>query len=220
MTERQKKQYSDIKEKSNKRVIGKKFGRLTVLEYAYTGNNYHKYFTCICDCGKITTVDMKHLLYGKIKSCGCLWEDNKHEYKKIHGDSKKDLYYRWLSMKRRCNKKDDERYKDYGGRGITICKEWMEYGNFKEWALKNGYEKNLEIDRINNNKGYSPSNCHFVTALENNRNKRNNVYITYNGKTMTISQWSLETGISNSTISARIKKLGWDGIRAITQSVK
>lgn len=212
-------QYQALRERSNNKVIGKKFGRLYVKQYSHTGKHYHKYFLCLCDCGNEKIVDMKHLVSGKIKSCGCLWQDNKHEYRKIHGDSKKSLYIRWLGMKGRCENRNNARYKDYGGRGIAICEQWHSYESFKKWALKNDYKENLEIDRIDNNKGYSPSNCRFVTAKENNLNKRNNIRITYQGKTLTISEWAKETGIKKSTISARIKKLGWSPVRAITEKV-
>ena len=117
----------------------------------------------------------------KQKSCGCATKELLSEYNKgnknrfKHGMSKEKLYTVYVSMKSRCLSIKNKRYKDYGGRGITICPEWVnDYTKFRDWASSNGYQEGLEIDRMNNDLGYSPENCRWITHKENNRNKRNN----------------------------------------------
>lgn len=126
----------------------------------------------------------------------------------IHGDSGKRLYYIWKSMKARCTLKTNTSYKRYGGRGITVCKEWEDYQTFKKWALENGYNDKLTIDRINSNGNYEPTNCRWATPKEQANNTRRNRLITAYGKTMTMTQWSEMTGIKVATIWARLNK-GW-----------
>lgn len=113
-------------------------------------------------------------------------------------------------MKDRCYNPNFHCYNRYGGRGITICKEWLEdYQAFKAWALSHGYSDNLTLDRIDNNKGYYPENCRWISAKEQANNKRNNHLITYKGETKTLVQWAESLGIDRSVLSARINKLGW-----------
>lgn len=124
-----------------------------------------------------------------------------------HGLYQTPLYIVWLKMKDRCNNPHDVGYANYGGRGITISEEWNnDFVKFYEWAINNGYAKGLFLDRIDNEKGYSPDNCRFVTRKENNNNKRNNILLTVNGKTQTIAQWAEETGIKYWTLYRRVKR--------------
>lgn len=220
MTDKQKEQYKRMIDNTNKKYIGQKYNRLTIISYNSIKNN-HRYYNCRCDCGNIKVVDIKHLKGGKIKSCGCLWEENKHEYRKIHGFSNKEhLYSTWKGIKHRCYCKTAKRYKDYGGRGITMCEDWKNsYISFRDWAINNGWIEGLTIDRIDNDKGYYPENCRFVTYKEQNRNQRSNVFLSYNGKTMILADWEKETGISRETISARINRLHWSIEKALTTKV-
>ena len=119
------------------------------------------------------------------------------------------IYKAWWAMKDRCNNPYSSMYKHYGGRGITVCKEWEEsFHNFLEWSLENGYRSDLSIDRIDNNKGYSPGNCRWATWKEQSRNRRCNRLITYNGETKCVSEWAEELGITHSMILQRLNK-GW-----------
>lgn len=118
----------------------------------------------------------------------------------------KNLYNRWYRMKRRCFDPNNKDYKDYGGRGITICDEWLNFDNFCMWALENGYAANLTIERIDVNGNYEPNNCKWATLLEQANNKRRNHFIEYNGKKLTISQWARELNIQPTLIQSRIKK--------------
>ena len=127
----------------------------------------------------------------------------------MHGGYKTELYGKWCSMKNRCNCPTNKQYKDYGGRGIRVCEEWEhDFAAFRDWALNNGYSEDLQIDRIDNDEGYSPTNCRFVTPAENMRNRRNNVYFVYMGNRVTMKDLSKITGIPYRRIRNR-KDLGW-----------
>lgn len=109
-------------------------------------------------------------------------------------------------MKERCNNPNNKRYKNYGGKGIKVCEEWMSFENFRDWSLQNGYDEGLTIDRIDCNGNYEPSNCRYVTTKVQNRNYSRNHLITYQGKTQCIADWADETGINSGTILFRIKR--------------
>lgn len=119
------------------------------------------------------------------------------------------LYHCWSNMKFRCNNPDKREAKYYHNKGITYCEEWETYRNFEEWALNNGYSDNLTLDRIDNSKGYNPSNCRWITAAEQQRNKTNNLFFTHNGETKTLTEWSRDTGIDRTTLHDRIFKFGY-----------
>lgn len=127
----------------------------------------------------------------------------------IHGQWKKKIYAVWRDMKQRCSNPNNKSFKNYGGRGIKVCDDWIEAKNFIDWAYANGYDETLTLDRIDSDKDYCPSNCRWVTMKVQQNNKRNNHFITFNGKTKTIKEWSEETGISNETIRRRIE-YGWE----------
>lgn len=217
MTDKQVRQYEEMKRKTTQKHIGKKYSRLVILDLDHISNN-HRYYKCKCDCGKMVVVGFAHLRSGAIKSCGCLWEENKHEYRKKHGFAKKEpLYSTWRGIKQRCYNKNHSRYKEYGGRGIVMCEDWKNnYLIFRKWALESGYKTGLTIDRINNEAGYYPNNCRWVTNKVQQSNKRTNHFITFNGETKTISEWAYEKGISASLLQARIGKLGWSIEKALT----
>lgn len=127
------------------------------------------------------------------------------------------LYYTYNNMKCRCYKKGSPAYKNYGGRGITICKSWLNsFPNFLNWAISSGWNKSLSLERIDNNKGYSPSNCKWATRYEQSRNNRRNKLITFNGKTLCSVDWSKETGINRRTITSRIEA-GWPLDQVLTK---
>ena len=123
-------------------------------------------------------------------------------------------------MRNRCNNQNDGSYKSYGGRGISVCDEWSNYLSFKEWALTNGYEETLSIDRINNNGNYDPSNCKWSTVKEQNRNKRKNHLIEYNGEIKTLVEWSEQLGIAYHTLKNRINRYKMPVEVAFTRPVR
>lgn len=157
-------------------LYGKRFGRLTVMNREKNSNNGHARWKCKCDCGKEVIVSSSDLRSGKQISCGCYnYERFLKEQRQIkHGLRKHKLYGVWRSMKERCTLKTHVAYKDYGGRGITVCEEWKnDFKKFYDWSIQNGYKEGLTIDRIDNDKGYYPENCRWVTMKVQNTNKRN-----------------------------------------------
>ncbi|MEH7114969.1 hypothetical protein V7124_21805 [Neobacillus niacini] len=127
------------------------------------------------------------------------------EASKTHGMRRTRLYNTWTQIKQRCTNKNNDRYEEYGGRGIKVCKEWMEsFEVFKEWALKNGYRNDLSIDRIDVNGDYEPINCKWSTEIEQQRNKRNNHYKTINGETKTVAEWAEISGLPYKTLQRRV----------------
>lgn len=201
-------------------LTGKRFGRLVVLERAESVNG-RTMWKCKCDCGVECVKESYSLKIGDTRSCGCLHKDIIKITSKKHGLSKHPLYKRYLKIKERCYNPNNKSYKDYGGRGIKMCDEWLnDFVAFYNWAMENGYEKGLEIDRIDNNKGYSPDNCRFVDRTIQANNRRTSHYLTLNGQTKTIANWSKEIHIDHSVIEQRVNKLGWSDEKALTTPVR
>lgn len=199
-------------------MIGKRFGRLTVIKrgekhYSKSGN-YYDTWVCECNCGSIKTIAGKHLRTGRSKSCGC---SKKEGIRRTHGKAHTKLYNAWCNMKARCNNKNNKNYKNYGARGITVCEEWNDFKVFYEWSMSHGYSDELTIDRIDVNGGYCPDNCRWATWKEQQRNKRSSRFLTYNGETKCLQDWEIETGINSKTIAHRIYDYGWPIERALTE---
>lgn len=189
-------------------LAGQRFGRWVVVELDVKKKRTH--WVCRCDCGNVKSVIGGNLRRGKTISCGCHRKEYLKELKTIHGQRRTRLFGIWSKMKERCYKPNTKGYKDYGGRGITVCDEWRnDFVAFHRWAMANGYDETLTIERINNNAGYSPDNCKWATRFEQNSNKRNNHYITIDGLSKTVSEWARVSGISRKTIQSRIA-YGWN----------
>jgi len=132
---------------------------------------------------------------------------NKNNF--IHGYTRTRLYNTWLNMKQRCLNKNNPHYKYYGGKGVKLCTEWKnDFICFKNWALSNGYEEALTIDRIEVNGNYEPSNCRWITNKKQQNNKTNNRYITYEEETRTLGEWAEQLGFEYKTLQKRID-MGW-----------
>lgn len=136
-----------------------------------------------------------------------------------HGLRYKRIYDIWRSMRQRCSNRHCRNYKNYGGNGITICNEWNDPKSFAKWAYANGYDDSLTIDRIDVSKGYSPENCRWVTQKVQQNNKTTNVRYEFSGESHTLGEWSTITGISVSTLWARIKIRKWSIKDALTVGV-
>lgn len=134
-----------------------------------------------------------------------------------HHKSNTRLYKLWCSMRHRCNTKSDSNYHKYGAKGIKVCDEWNKnFMSFYNWSISNGYQDNLSIDRIDNNKGYSPDNCRWLTMLQQMNNTTRTKMITYKGKTQSIPNWCRELNLNYKTVRTRINQYGWDVERAFT----
>lgn len=161
-----------------KELSGEKFGRLFVVKYDSTNAKGKALWECLCDCGNTKVVIGENLRAGFTTSCGCYKREVEVKASVTHGlshvDGKKSrLYSIWGDMKRRCNNIKNKEYKNYGGRGITVCDEWEhDYLKFHEWAIANGYDGSLTLDRINVNGNYEPSNCKWSTWSQQGQNKR------------------------------------------------
>lgn len=195
-------------------ITGNRYGRLTVIEYAYTENR-RPYFKCRCDCGNEKLIQAASLKSGHTKSCGCYVKEFLKTGSITHGDTRKRLYNVWISMKERCCNKTNAAYANYGGRGITICDEWLyDYAVFKDWALNNGYDEKLTLDRIDVNGNYEPSNCRWATKREQAINRRNTLYINYKGETKPLSVWCEDLSLSYEAVRRRIRDKHWSADRA------
>lgn len=194
-----------------KDLTGIRFGRLIAKERTRYKNKESGWI-CICDCGNEHIVSTKCLTGGRVRSCGCLARDMNPS--KTHGESRTRLYGIWASMKYRCKRKSGKDYYRYTLRGIRVCDEWQAFEPFKEWAIANGYTDDLTIDRIDNDKGYSPDNCRWATHKQQGLNKRTTKYITIGNETLTAVEWSERTGIAYATILWRLKK-GWTPYDAV-----
>jgi len=191
-----------------------KFNKLLVKGYVGKNDKNHALWLCMCECEKYKIVTTNDLKSGHVKSCGCLnsellIERNKNNIRKKHGKAKTRIYRIWQGMKSRCDNMNNSRYKNYGGRGITYCSQWQSFENFDKWAIENGYQENLTIDRINVDGNYEPNNCRWITNKEQQSNKQYHHLLAYNGKIQNIAKWSEETGLPYSTIWKRINEK-WD----------
>lgn len=192
-------------------LVGQKFGKLIVLEKTAQVKGHAKY-KCLCECGKESIVNSQNLKRGKTKSCGCGEIENlKNNWAKVttHGLTDHPIHNTWNAMKGRCYNKKNEKYKNYGARGIIVCDEWKDnFQAFYDWAITSGWQEGLTIDRENNDGHYEPSNCRWANDDIQANNKTTNLFITFNGETKTATQWAKTYNIPSYTIAWRFKR-GW-----------
>ena len=196
-------------------LTGKKFGKLEVIGVHDTGSR-KTYYVCQCDCGNVKVVRADALISGATKSCGCIKkEQDKANLTANHSHkmSGTRIYETWQDMKRRCYNKQNARYDRYGGRGITVCDEWLNnFQSFYDWAISNGYSDDLTIDRIDNDGNYEPSNCRWSTAKEQCNNRGSNINITIGNATKSLMCWCEIFNVDYKKVYARYKRNGYEGI--------
>lgn len=187
-------------------IVGKKFQRWTVLSRSRLnlgGDNW--LYLCRCDCGVEREVLGYKLRRGNSTSCGCRGLEIWRSTQTTHGLSRHRLYQTWNLMMHRCYDSRDASYKNYGGRGITVCKRWHDVRNFIS-DLADTWRNGLTMDRINNNRHYEPTNVRWATKGEQSRNRRSCINLTWNGETKTVSEWARTLGISHQTLRSRIDR--------------
>lgn len=206
---------------------GQVFERLTVIEEAGRNTKKEILWKCKCSCGNTTEVTTYRLRKGETKSCGCLnYDTDKRKTSevgkanKVHGMSKTRVYKTYSGIKERCLNPNSKKYPDYGGRGITLSKEWDSFEKFHQWSIENGYDEELTLDRIDVNGNYEPNNCRWVDMKIQSNNKRNNRYVEYNGITKTLAEWAEHFGIKRVTLASRLDRQGLSFEEAISKEVK
>jgi len=194
-------------------ITGQIFGRLTAIKFAKIDDKKKTvwFFKCSCNPKKIVEKSLNNVIQGVTKSCGCLgieqYRINGH-LRLRHGMSRSRPYNILMAIKKRCTNKKHPYYKNYGGRGISFDPRWKKFENFWE-DMKETYKDNLEIDRIDNNMGYSKNNCRWTTEKENCNNRRSHRFITYRGETHNITQWAEKIGMPIKLIYDRIVRFHW-----------
>lgn len=195
-------------------ITNQRFGKLTAIKISRSNNG--KWWLLKCDCGKYVERKATSLRWcakkysGEFVSCGCA-----HNFFK-HGLCRTRIYRIYAGIKKRCFSKSCESYHNYGGRGITLCKEWNDdFVKFYKWALSHGYKKDLTIERKDVNGNYCPDNCSWIPKSKQSMNTRISRLLTYKGKTQTLSEWSRDMNIRRSTIFIRLKK-GWPVDKALS----
>lgn len=190
-------------------VLGKPF-------YAVLSGKQRQCCVCECKCGRVIVSLTDGLVSGD-RSCGCRRKELARKACTTHGGHKSKIYGVWREMRQRCEIASNKSWKNYGGRGITVVKEWGDFAAFQEWAAVSGYREGLMLDRENNDLGYSPQNCRWVTRAVQNRNHRRNRWIEAFGKRLVFHDWEKEPecAVCLNTVEKRLK-LGWTAEAALS----
>lgn len=199
-------------------LSGQTFGRLEVIQVVGVDKRGEKIWQCQCSCGVVRNVLSSNLRTGHTKSCGCLDREKSKERNLKHGMYGTPTYSSWSAMIQRCTNKNHVFYHRYGGRGIKIYDSWAVFENFyRDMGEKpEGYT----LERLDNAGDYTPSNCVWLLAKDQPRNRETNVEITYNDKTQCISAWEEELGFRHGTLWVRLNTYKWPIERALTEPVK
>ena len=208
-------------------LVGKTFGRLTVMGYAGKDCRQDAHWTCRCECGTEKIIAGRCMVRKDTKSCGCLhWEHLKtkgsqHNFR--HGFARAGhqhpIYSVWRTMIERCTNPNSTKYYAYGARGITVCERWLSFKNFlADMGIRPTDDH--QLDRRDNNNGYSPENCRWATRKEQGRNRRDNHVLEFRGHKASLAEWAEKTEIGYHNIKNRINNLKWTVERALTQPVR
>ena len=200
-------------------LTGRTFGRLTVLEFAGVDKGRRSLWRCGCECGRATTVQGSNLKDGRTASCGCLRAEMAPVYAvanpRTHGQTGTRMHRIWMRMIQRTTDPNYPGWKDYGGRGITMCPEWRSFEAFARDMVPT-YHDDLTIERNDVNGNYEPGNCRWATTKEQNRNRRDTVRATVWGVEKPLADWCDLFGVNLRAVRQRIRRYGWDPERALT----
>lgn len=195
-------------------LSGQKFGRLVAVRVCGRRSN-QLLWLCVCDCGQTKEIVGYSLRSGTSRSCGCLQKERASSAKTTHGKRRSRIYNIWRGMVDRCQNPKCLAYRDYGGRGITL-----DFVSFEEFYREMGDPPTgMSIDRIDNERGYAPGNCRWATMRVQTRNKRNNVVLSLDGKSMCLADWAERLGVDRSLLRRRIKS-GWSDHRVLTAPIR
>ena len=203
---------------ARKDLTEQRFGRLTVIRATDKRYQRNVVYECLCDCGNTCFVISRYLPNGHVTSCGCRKRET--QIPKTHGESKSRLYKIWRSMKYRCNNPASKDFRNYGGRGISVCVAWQsDFAAFREWALANGYKEGLSIDRIDVNGNYTPENCRWISSFAQHSNTRSNIYAEINGERHTVAEWCRILDLPHNAVRSRISR-GISPEKALTEPIR
>jgi hypothetical protein len=202
-------------------TTGQRFGRWIALSPSEVSPDGSRWWACRCDCGTERLVPARALFRGKSRSCGCLRRERSAAWHKLHakhGMRGSPEYVVWRNMWSRCANPKHKSFSYYGGRGITVCPKWRDFMVFLNSMGERPFP-GASIDRIDNELGYSPTNCRWVSAKEQARNRRGNRVLAWNGISLTFAEWAERSGISSETLRRRLN-LGWSVSRALTTPLR
>jgi len=192
-------------------LAGQMFGRWTVVGYASSGK-----WNCRCQCGTKKLVNGSSLRRGATN--GCIRCHPALGKNRTHGEKRSRLYNIWSGMKARCGNPNEAAYSNYGARGITVCEEWAsDFVAFRDWAVANGYKSHLTIERRDNDLGYHPTNCTWVTLADQKMNRRNTIKVVWQGRDVTLMELAAETRVPYDLLKQRICRYGWTIERAVSE---
>lgn len=194
---------------------GMKFNRLTAIKEIGRDEKGHSLWLFKCDCGKEKIISRYQAVSGRTKSCGCYLHDvlKSGNIRREHGFCGTRIYHIWKGMHQRCNAPEGSKnWKWYSAKGIKVCDKWNKFESFYEWAITNGYNDLLTLDRIDSDGNYEPSNCRWATYTEQANNTSMTVHITYKGETHSLREWSNITGLSYTALKNRYYKGDTDEI--------
>lgn len=197
-------------------LLGRAFGKLTVVKKDSSRSHAHSYWECVCECGNRKLVRGSHLITGDVRSCGCSSWAFRLPRVVTHGMSKHPLYAVWRSMVRRCCDPRRPEWASYGGRGIIVCDRWRgSFSNFYE-DMGPSYQPNLSLDRIDNDGPYCKENCRWATSKQQQNNMRTNIRITFREQSHTVAEWAELVGLPRNAIYCRLR-MGWTIDRALSE---
>ena len=204
-------------------ITGQRFGNLTAVRFDHrderTVGGQH-FWMFRCDCGNDVILRKNSVTSSNTTCCSECSRRQKSRRNTKHGGVGTRLYREWAGIIQRCTNPKDSSWDRYGAKGITICDTWRDFAIFQEWALENGYDDTLTIDRINSSGNYEPSNCRWASVREQANNKQGTLYVEYCGETLPLSYWSDRLGIPYHTLYDRLYRYGWAVDRAFTEPVR
>lgn len=201
-------------------LTGQRFGELVVLHRATNYGGSATAWLCRCDCGNEKVFLAANLTTGRSTSCGCSRLRKTSQKLSTHRETKSRLYHIWGNMLTRCYNKNSAHYIHYGARGIVVCEEWKKYENFRDWALSNGYDEHLTIERKNVNGGYDPDNCVWATRKQQANNKRTSRIVEFEGEQHTVAEWADKLGMDKRALWDRLFVQNWSIERALTTPLR